>query len=163
MEMFWRKYSRAIFCMFWFPEKTSTELGGFERIPIHFYCLKFSLPTQFCIWRCSGGNIHGLFSECFDFQKTLPQNGAFLVWSRNQLETKVCFKWNYARDTFSGRIICKEFYGERAFSARMDLSGGNLNRAVGGLHWKKLPWKNFSWGGVYFMEGEPDLTTLMKK
>jgi len=34
---------------------------------ILFICLTFSLPTQFCMWICSGGNLKKLFSTCLDF------------------------------------------------------------------------------------------------
>ena len=39
---------------------------------ILFICLTFSLPTQFCIWSCSGGIIRVLFLPCLNFLEKIP-------------------------------------------------------------------------------------------
>jgi hypothetical protein len=52
-------------------------LGGFDRIPLRNFinCLTVSLPTQFCMWRCTEGKIRGIFSVWFDFQKKKSTEG----------------------------------------------------------------------------------------
>ena len=68
-----------------------------------------------------------------------------------------------ARENFSGWLVHKQFYREGGFSARKELSGGNLTGG-GALY---VGWNfhgGFPWGGgVYFIEGEPDLAALFEK
>ena len=56
-------------------------MGSFGRTSIQFlliFCLTFSLPTQFCMWRFFRGNYRGLFSACVDFrEKISTEDGIF--------------------------------------------------------------------------------------
>jgi len=38
-------------------------------------CLTLSLTTQFCMWRCSGGIVRGLFSAYFDSRDNISTEG----------------------------------------------------------------------------------------
>jgi len=111
-------------------------------------CLTLSLPIQFCMWRCSGGIILGLFPACFYFWKKNLRKGVFLEWSRNRLEIKVFIKWKYAKHNFSDWIVQKPILRGGRFSARTALSGGNFK---GCLYFKldEVFMENFPcWGEV---------------
>ena len=51
-------------------------LGGFDRIHLrNSFCLSFSMPTQFCMWRCSWGIVRRKFSACLDFREMTLMDG----------------------------------------------------------------------------------------
>jgi len=66
-------------------------LGGFNRIPIqnYFVTFTFSLPTEFCMWRCSRGIVQELFAVRLDFREKLSTECGAI---EKTIKNKILFK-----------------------------------------------------------------------